>query len=118
MIFRVVYDEILMTISPCENSKDAWALLRQMYLGSDKIKKFTLFSKIFNMTQLENESVVFLASMKDMRNQLIACNCDWLNENLMCFIIMRNLLEKFTNFMDILNTRVNQGETITLESLS
>ena len=62
---------------------------------------------------------IYLNKIIDLRTQLVACGCNWINDEFMVFIILQNLSSKFGNFVTIMETRLDdEKEVFSLENLS
>lgn len=48
----------------------------------------------------------------DLRTQLVACRCNWINNDFMVFIIVQSLSSKFGNFVIVIETRLDEEEVI------
>jgi len=51
-------------------------------------------------------------------NQFVGCGYNWINNDFMVFIILQNLSSKFSNFMIVIETRIdNEEDVFSLENL-
>jgi len=49
----------------------------------------------------------------------VACGCNWINDEFMVFIILQNLSSKFSNFVIVMETRLDdEKEVFSLKNLS
>ena len=54
----------------------------------------------------------------ELRTHILACGYDWINDEFLCFIILQSLAPKFSQFVFIMDTRLNhKGVVIPLEKL-
>ena len=88
-IFRVVLDEVLLMISSSNSIKEAWDRLKKIYLGSKFLRRFTILQMFLQSHQGEDENIsIYLNKIIDIRTQLVACGCIWINDEFMVFIIL------------------------------
>ena len=89
MIFHAILGEVLLMISSSNSTKEAWDRLKKIYLGSKFSRRFTFMQKLLQSRQGEDENVsIYLNKIIDLRNQLVACGCNWINDEFMVFIIL------------------------------
>jgi len=92
MIFCAILDDVLLMISSSTLVKEAWDKLKQIYLGSKFSRRFTILQKLLQSHQGEDENVIiYLKKIIDLRTQLVACGCNWINDEFMVFIILQSL---------------------------
>ena len=92
MIYRAVLDDVLLMISSSTSTKEAWDKLKQIYLGTNFSRRFTILQKLLQSCQGEDENVaIYLNKIIDLRTQLVAYGCNWINDEFMLFIILQSL---------------------------
>ena len=77
MIYRAISDDVLLMISSSTSIKEAWDKLKQIYLGTNFSRRFTILQKLLQSSQREDENVaIYLNKIIDLRTQLMACGCN------------------------------------------
>ena len=111
MIFCAISDEVLLIISSLNLAKEAWDRLKKICLGSKFSMRFTILQKLLQSHQGEYENVsIYLNKIIDLRTQLVACGCNWINDEFMVFIILQSLSSKFGNYVTVIKTRLDDEE--------
>jgi len=92
MIFYAILDDVLLMIFSSTSAKEAWDKLKQIYLGSNFSRRFTILQNLLQYHQGEDENVaIYLNKIIDLRTQLVACGCNWINDECIVFIILQSL---------------------------
>ena len=120
MIYRAVSDDVLLMIFSSTSAKEAWDKLKQIYLGTNFSRRFTILQNLLQSRQREDENMaIYLNKIIDLRTQLVACGCNWINDEFMVFIILQSFSPKFSNFVIIMETRLDdEKEIFSLETLT
>ena len=64
------------------------------------------------MSKKDENASIYLNKIIDLRTQLVGCGCNWINDKFMVFIILQSLSSKFSNFVIVIETRLNDEEEV------
>lgn len=102
------------------SAKEAWDWLNKIYLDTKFSLRFNILHKLLQSHQEKNESVViYLNKIINLRMQLMGCGCNWIKDKFMVVMILQSLSTKFSHFMIIIDTRLDDKEEVFfLENIS
>ena len=91
MIYHAILNYVLLMISSSTSKKEAWDKLKQIYLGTKFSRRFTILQKLLQSRQREDKNMaIYLNQIIDLRTQVVACGCNWINDEFMVFIILQS----------------------------
>ena len=119
MIYLAILDDLLLMISSSTSAKEAWDKLKKIYLGLKFLRSFTILHKFLQSHQGEDENAsIYLNKIIGLKTQLDGCGCNWINDEFIVFIILQSLSTKFSNFIIVIETKLNdKEEVISLDNL-
>jgi len=74
MIYHAILDDVLLMISSSTLAKEDWDKLKQIYLGSKFLRRFTILQNLLQSHQGEDKNgAIYLNKIIDLKTQLVAC---------------------------------------------